>query len=219
MKKIIIVILFITALSVMFVNIYADETNIKVTEAEINITNAASADVNYKSGMIIGSELVEPLIKNALKKKEEYKSSEISSYKNLDTNIKINLTGVYKKFNIQLDRNIKNYAEFVDNIIINANGIYCYINPGELNFDKSENNISLSVNDKSNIIAKYNGSALSRYIKAILIFIFAVAAIYLFVFGKLYLNKQYSDNKAFVFTFSVIMPIVAIILLIITVLV
>jgi len=190
-----IIILFFILVTLCTV-VYADDIDLKIADAEKNIRNAASVYVDYKPGMVINSEILDIPVQTAIKKKKEYASSEEAKYKDLKTDVVINLRGAPKNVNIVLDTGISDYSAFTDNIIINANGMYCFVSPSNFSVKKSEaNSISINIKDEKNIIAKYNGTAQVNFFKMLLLCLFVCIAVYILLFIFLYVRKtQFKEN-------------------------
>lgn len=210
--------------SILFISsnlkILAKEINFKIIEAQTNIRNAATIDVIYKPNIVINAEILDPLVREALNAKEAYEDSEETLYKDLETNIMINLKGTYKKFDIELSNNIKDYSDFIDYIIINANDIYCFIKPSDVTLDKSGENIILSVKDINNVVSRYNGTSKTRTLKIVLIFLFLFVIIYLVIFNNLIVKKKDlkgNINKKTIYLFSIIIMFISAMLALVTI--
>ncbi len=190
MNKRIVILFFI--LAYIFHNaVYAGDMEFKIADAEKNIINSAVVDIDYSDGMIIGSELLDAPVQTAIEKKREYENREEAKYKDLQADIVVNLKGASNKVNLSLDSALSDYAAFVDNIIINADGIYCFISLAEFSVKKSETNlISLSIEDEQNVTAKYNGTAQISFFKIVLLCLFVFIAVYMLFFVFIYVRKK-----------------------------
>lgn len=201
MKKIFLVILSIIIIAGFVYESFGSEVNMKISEYEENILEAASSEVPYKAGLTIDTAVIDPIAKVAISEAEKYTQTESAKYRTPETNVYVNLKGTYKKTEISLAANLADYAGLIDNIIINANGLYCYIKPSEFKLKKTDTDtVLLKINDENNVVARYNGTAKGRSIKFLLMILFAVTAIYIIVFmlilRKLKL-KAGADKKIF----------------------
>lgn len=184
----IILILIFTILSC--VSVYADDIDLKISDAEKAIRNAATVEVKYKSEMIIGSDILDAPVQAAIQKKREYEASEEAKRKDLQTDVVVNLSGASKNIKLSLDAGVKDYSSFIDNIIINADGLYYFISPAELSVKQSDANIiRLNIKDKKNIVSKYNGTANVKIFKIILLCLFVLIAVYVLFFMLFYIKK------------------------------
>ncbi len=186
-KFLTLILIFIISLSTV---VYADDINMRIADDEKNIRDAATVDVNYKADMLINSELLDAPIKNAVDKKREYESNEETNYKDLRTDVVVNLKGSSKKVSLLIGTDLGEYSDFVDNIIINADGMYCFVSPSDFSVKKSESNtVSLKINDDNNVIAKYNGTAQVRFLKTAVLCLFVFIALYILFFMLFYVRK------------------------------
>jgi len=186
-------ILFFTFVILLSSFVYADEAGemaLKIADSEKNIRNAASIDVDYEEGMLINYDFLDVPVQAAIEKKKEYVGSEEAQRKDLRTDIVINLKGVSSDVNLLLDTALSDYSAFIDNIIINANGIYCFISPSEFSVKKSEvSSIYINIKDEEKVVAKYNGTAQVYFFKITLLCLFVFIAVYILFFILFYIRK------------------------------
>ncbi len=183
MKKIFMILLSAFLIAGAVYESLGNEVSMKISEYEEGILEAASVQLPYKSGIKVDSEIIDPLVRTALAEAAKYENAEETKYKTPEKNVYVNLKGAYKKINLILGTDLADYAGLIDNIIINANGVYLHVKPTELNIRKSNtDSVQIEVVDKNNVVAKYNGTAGIRFLKLILMVLFAAAAVYIFVF-------------------------------------
>lgn len=200
MKKIFIILIIIC----LPLSVFAGEINMKVSEAENEIQSYASKNLKYSSEITLNSELLDELVYKAIEKKKEYSGDNLESYKKPETNVMLNVSGDKKSITINIPKEIKEYSAFIDNVILNLNGMYCYIKPSEISQQtNAAENIKLTVNDSQNTIAVYNGTASINTAKITVIVLIAVITVYiiafmLFVVKKAEFREGFSKKKIYV---------------------
>lgn len=198
------VIIFMFLILISGTEVMAKDISAQITEAEDSIRKASTIDVNYSKKLNIDSQLIDYAAKQALSKKNEYENSELPKYKALSTDIVVNLQNAGKKFVLNLDGSLSSYAKYIDNIIINADGLYFYVKPKEFSVqDSSSDVISLQIKDTDNVVAKYNGKAAINRLRVILIAVFALSALYIVLFLRLFVakknfNEEYNKKKIYI---------------------
>ena len=195
MKKVFIVLIILC----FPLSVFADNINIKIAEAENEIQKSAEKNIKCGSEITLDEELLDETVYSAVEKKKEY--IDLESYKKLETNVLLNINANENKTTIDIPNNIKDYSSLADNIVMNINGIYCYIKPNELGSDFE--NAKLTINDNQNIIGNYNGTAPIDIIKTITIVLIGIVLIYVigfifFVAKKTDLNENFSKKKIYI---------------------
>jgi len=199
MKKIFIILIIIC----LPLSVFANEMNMKVSEAENEIRSCASKNLKYSSEITLNSELLDELVYKAIEKKKEYSGDNLESYKKPETNVMLNVSGDTKIITINIQKEIKEYESFIDNVILNVNGMYCYIRPVEISQQANgAENIKLTVNDSQNTIAVYNGTASINTAKIIAVALIAVIAVYItfflfFAVKKAEFREGFSKKKIY----------------------
>ena len=200
MKKI-----FIVFIILCFpLSVFADNMNMKIAEAENEIQKSTEKNIKCGSEITLDEELLDEAVYSASEKKKEY--TDLESYKKLETNVLLNITTNESKTAINIPNSIKDYSSLADNVVMNINGMYCYINLNEIGSDFE--NVKLTINDSQNVIGNYNGTAPIDIIKTITIVLIGIVLIYVigfifFVAKKTDLNENFSKKKIYIFGITI----------------
>lgn len=181
-------------ISFFAVSVLADDLTMKLISYEEEIVNSATRDLTYKKGMVIDSEVLDPLVKQAVSTANNCSDVEVNSYKKLERNVLLNLKGCYGDVKLKVGSDVCGYADIIDNVVINANGIYFFVQPSDLKNAGCSENIELSVKDENGIVAQYNGTALTRKVGIALPVLFVFVALYLFGLSVFVKNGSFSDS-------------------------
>lgn len=169
-------------------NAYAETIPYDVIKVENEILEEGTLQTKYSKDMLIDAELINDTVKNALAKKDEYRSSVFNKEPRIC--IRLNVTKCKDDLSFTVDSSIADYSGIVDEIIVDTGGMCFYIQPehlGETNGENSDINIVYKDNDK--IISKYNRVP-SPVLKLLLVGIFGGAALLVVLFLIFFLEKK-----------------------------
>ena len=154
-------------------------------ETEENIKAAGTIQVSYKKPLTINEELLSDAVSAAVEAK---KNSPHTLERKPKVTVQLNLYGAEDEIELIIDYNIADLANFVDEIAINSNGVYCYIQPAA--FSGIDSDKKISIKDTDNIIEDYNGAAPLKAIKKTLIVVFVVLSLFLILFMIFVVGRQ-----------------------------
>ena len=163
----------------MATNVFAQSE--KVIEKEISIKQAGTIEMAYKNGPLkLDRSVIEPPASAAY---NESKSGPAYERKPKVT-VLVNVTGAGNELELAVDKNISELSDYVDEIAVNANGIFCYIDPSDTAdiTDKA----SFKITDTDKVMDKYTQAASHRTVRKMLTVVFVVLALFLLIYSKFY---------------------------------
>ncbi|MCD8214794.1 MAG: S-layer homology domain-containing protein [Clostridiales bacterium] len=164
----------------------------EILSYEEKITEEGTLKDSYKSGKLLNGELFKEAVENAAAMKKSL--SEDVKIKELRTDVLLDLSNTGSSFTLNIDGSLKDYEDEVDSFVVNANGIYLFINPAELDTSGGDS-LEISINDNSGVVGRYNGTGMAALVKKGAGVLFAAAGLYLILFSLLFIARNKFNEK------------------------